>query len=415
MLQFLRLFGQRLGFVPRRKGKSVLVWAAGLDGFARLAPVLAELSRRNPRLSIYRIPPSPSVRRGLAAANSGSDILAPPVRFAPAIRLYLERAKAQLLIIADEPDQAAGALIGHAAARGLAVVGDEASAETLSRQGADPVKVLQFRAPDAESIAAVADALQPLIAAKRIPPGLAGTDGGARQGWAATVFASPLLAPVLRWKYRPIETLDRLSAALGRPETILCLGNGPSSEDPRLHELSYDALFRVNHFWQPRGVLTEPDVVFTGLRATIKAIRKPVIFAFQTREEERKLMLKCLPMPRRIAFATTERLGVMDFGDFGVFTPTNGAVMLAAAVALQPKRLIVAGMDLFQHPAGSYPGDTTTPNAYTVLHDRDTELQFILSRFDRFEGELVILSEVLDGYWRAHDEARLDRAAGAEI
>ena len=103
--------------------------------------------------------------------------------------------------------------------------------------------------------------------------------------------------------------------------------------------------------------------------------------------------------------ATAERLRVMDFGDFGVFTPTNGAVKLATAVALQPKRLIVAGMDLFQHPEGSYPGDSTTPNAYTVLHDRQTELAFILSHFERLEqsgGEVVILGEVLEGHWRAH-------------
>ena len=43
--------------------------------------------------------------------------------------------------------------------------------------------------------------------------------------------------------------------------------------------------------------------------------------------------------------------------------------------------------------------------------DRDTELHFILSRFDRFEGELVILSEILDGHWRAHDKASPERTA----
>ena len=89
--------------------------------------------------------------------------------------------------------------------------------------------------------------------------------------------------------------------------------------------------------------------------------------------------------------------------------------MLATAVALQPKRLIVAGMDLFQHPAGSYPGDSTTPNAYTVLHDRDTELAFILSRLDRFEGELTILSEILDGHWQTHRKAATEPAAKAGL
>ena len=72
-------------------------------------------------------------------------------------------------------------------------------------------------------------------------------------------------------------------------------------------------------------------------------------------------------------------------------------------------------MDLFQHPDGSYPGDSTTPNAYTVLHDRDTELHFILGRFDRYQGELVILSDVLEGHWQAHRKAASEPAAKAGL
>ncbi len=444
MLQFLRVFGQSLGFVPRRKGKSVLVSATSRDAFTRVEPILAELSRRNPRLNIYRVCPSPTVRSQLAADGSAADILAAPARFGPWMRLYLARSRAQLLLQVDEPDKADVQLIGHAVARDIAVAAvqfpgrpdrptedtrldgwrslvdrfitfDEAGAETLYRRGVEPEKVLRFGAPDDKAIAAVVDALHPLIAVKRLPPGLAGTNDRGQRGWVAAILSSSLLSPLICWKYPSISTLDDLKSELGQPETIMCLGNGPSSEDPRLQDLSYDALFRVNHLWQPRGLLMEPHVVFTGLRATIKAVRAPIVFVFQTCEEEQKLMLKCLPMPRRIVFATAERLGVMDFGSFGFFTPTNGAVMLATAVALQPKRLIVAGMDLFQHPAGSYPGNSETPNAYTVLHDRETELRSILAAFDGYKGELVILSEVLDSFWRARSEARPDRTAGAEI
>ncbi len=440
MRQFLSAFAQSLGFVPRRKGKSVLVWGTSLDAFTRAQPILTELSGRNPRLNIFHLSPSPSVRSQLTADGSASDILAAPARFGPWRRLCLARSRAQLLLLVDEPDKAAAQLIDRAVAHDIPVVAaqslgrpnrstenahldrwrslvnlfitfDEGSAATLYRLGVEPEKVLRFGPPQDTTAMAAVDALQPLIAVKRMPRSWRATDGGGRRGWVPADLSSSLLSPIIRWKYRSITALEELKAELGHPETIMCLGNGPSSEDPRLGELHYDALFRVNHFWQARGFLTEPQVVFTGLRAAINAVRKPVIFAFQTREEERKLMLKCLPLPRRITFATAERLGVMDFGDFGVFTPTNGVVMLATAVALQPKRLIVAGMDLFQHPAGSYPGDSTTPNAYTVLHDRDTELQFILSRFDRFEGELVILSEVLDGHWRAHDKAGPERTA----
>jgi hypothetical protein len=440
MRQFLSVFAQSLGFVPRRKGKSVLVWVTSLGGFARAQPILSELSKRSPRLNVYHLSPSPSLRSQLATEGLASDILAAPARFGPWMQLSLLRARAQLLIVVDEPDKAAIKLIDRAAARDIPVVAgplsehpdrlaenphldtwrslvdlfiafDEASVATLHRLGVEPEKVLRSGPPQDEAVMAVVDALQPLIAVKRLPLGWGAIGGRGRRGGLPADPSSSLLSPILRWKYRSITTLEDLKAELGRPETIMCLGNGPSSEDPRLGDLHYDALFRVNHFWLPRGFLTKPQVVFTGIRAAIKAVANPVIFAFPTREEEGKLMLKCLPLARRIAFATAERLGIMDFDDFGVFTPTNGAVMLATAVALQPKRLIVAGMDLFQHPAGSYPGDSTTPNAYTVLHDRDTELHFILSRFDRFEGELVILSEILDGHWRAHDKASPERTA----
>lgn len=449
MRQFLSAIAQSLGFVPRRKGKSVLVWGTSHGGFARARPILSELSKRNPRLNIYHLCPSPSLRSQLAAEGLESDVLATPARFGPWMQLSLLRSRAQLLIVVDEPDKEATQLIDRAAARDIPVVAgplpgrpdgsteptqlgnwrsqvdlfiafDEASAATLYRLGVEPEKVLRSGPPqDATAIAATAvtavtavvDALRPLIAVKRLPRGWGATGGRDRRGGLPSDPSSSLLSPIFRRKYRSISSLEELKAELGQPETIMCLGNGPSSEDPRLGDLHYDALFRVNHFWLPRGFLTEPQVVFTGVRAAIKAVANPVIFAFLNRDEEGKLMLKCLPLPRRIAFATAERLGVMDFGDFGVFTPTNGAVMLATAVALQPKRLIIAGMDLFQHPAGSYPGGSTTPNAYTVLHDRDTELHFILSSFDRFEGELIILSEVLDGHWRAHNKAGTEHTA----
>ncbi len=442
MVRILNAFWQSLGFAPRRKGKSVLVWGADLDAFTRVAPILAELARRNPRVNLYRVSPSPAVRARLAGGESTADALAPPAPFGPAMRLFLERPRAQLLLLAGEPDRWAARLIEQAAALDIAVVAvggpadrpgssetggpeawrslvdllvtwDAAAANASGRRAVDPAKVLRLDARDERAISALVDAVQPLIAARRLPPATAGADDQGPQGWVPALLSSPLLSPLIDRKYRRLDTLEALRAALGQPDTILCLGNGPSSEDPRLRGLSYDALFRVNHFWQPRGILTEPDGVFTGLRATIKAVRNPAIFVFQTREEEQKLLLKCLAMMRRIVFATAERLGVMDFDSFGVFQPTNGAVMLATAVALQPKRLIVAGIDLFQHPAGSYPGNSRTPNAYTIHHDRDTELQFILDTFDRFEGDLMILSEVLDGYWQAHVGDRRDRGAGA--
>src|SRR3546814_11040276 len=66
--------------------------------------------------------------------------------------------------------------------------------------------------------------------------------------------------------------------------------------------------------------------------------------------------------------------------------------MLATAVALQPRHLVVAGVDLFNHPAGAYPGDAVTPNAYTAAHEPGTELALLLEALSLYEGDLTILS-----------------------
>jgi hypothetical protein len=77
------------------------------------------------------------------------------------------------------------------------------------------------------------------------------------------------------------------------------------------------------------------------------------------------------------------------------------------AVALQPTRLIVAGIDLFQHQSGSYPGDKATPNAYSPGHSRDTELAFVLNLFSAYDGELSIVGDVLRSEWeRFRNDAR---------
>jgi hypothetical protein len=78
--------------------------------------------------------------------------------------------------------------------------------------------------------------------------------------------------------------------------------------------------------------------------------------------------------------------------------------MLAVAVALKPKRLIIAGIDLFEDPAGPYPGDDKTPNEYVVVHERDMETEFILETLQDYRGELVIIGGVLEKKWAARSE-----------
>jgi hypothetical protein len=74
--------------------------------------------------------------------------------------------------------------------------------------------------------------------------------------------------------------------------------------------------------------------------------------------------------------------------------------MIAAAVALEPRKLIIGGIDLFEDPAGAYPGDAATPNAYVAVHDAQTELKYVLETLAKFRGELVILGSVLNAKWK---------------
>jgi hypothetical protein len=75
--------------------------------------------------------------------------------------------------------------------------------------------------------------------------------------------------------------------------------------------------------------------------------------------------------------------------------PTNGAAMIAAAAALQPKHLIIAGFDLFESEAGTYPDGDATPNAYMAMHDRDVEVEIIARALESFAGDTTIVSEPL--------------------
>jgi hypothetical protein len=75
--------------------------------------------------------------------------------------------------------------------------------------------------------------------------------------------------------------------------------------------------------------------------------------------------------------------------------PTNGALMVVAAAALQPERLIIAGIDLFLHPDGRYPGDLRSDNLYAQVHDRNTDLDIMRRGLEEYQGEIVILSDAL--------------------
>jgi len=198
------------------------------------------------------------------------------------------------------------------------------------------------------------------------------------------------------WMKGRIDDWETLKSRLGYPHTILCLGNGPSSELPQLREIKHDCLMRVNWRWKDRGLLVEPDVVFVGDVATLHKLSS-CIFGFWSVQQEVGWLLRRLLVrgPRTIEYFTMERISPLIRDRDWQARPTNGALMIVAAAALQPKRLIISGMDLFLHPNGKYPGDLRSPNEYARVHSRNVDLKIMQCALKEYQGELVILSEAL--------------------
>jgi len=196
---------------------------------------------------------------------------------------------------------------------------------------------------------------------------------------------------------RRIASLDALNERLGRPDTIACLGSGPSAEHPQLLDLHFDRLFRVNLRWLDRDFLDDPDVIFTW-RSDVGRVKRRAILGFRDVATERQSIVNRFPrqvLGPRLEYFTIIRLPLLLNDWLGDFTPTTGALMLDVAAALRPKRLIIAGFDLFLHPEGAYPGDTVTKNAYNPFHVRQDDVSFIARVLQDFEGDIVIVGDIL--------------------
>lgn len=396
----------RLGFVGARKGRGVVLLSGPgheLDAFA------AALRARFPRLNVYA-----------TASGEGQLQLSGLPRTPSACRRLLARTRAHAVVVAGGAPGVAPmvdaarrsgivtAIVAPAGAVDVAAF-DYALLPTAERATEDG-RIIDAASPDAPT--RLLDLIEPdLRRAQR-----QGKRSRLRERIGRWLVLDGPLGSWFQRRFRPLATLEALRAALGSPQTILCLGNGPSSEDPAVRDVSFDALFRVNHSWLARGVLTGADCVFTGLRGSVRALPPGTPFVFQTHADAEEMRYRCATLPGPIRYATAEALGVYtprEASDEDVFRPTNGAIMVAVAAALQPARLVISGIDLFSHPSGTYPGDTSTPNAYTIAHDRDSELAFMLAALDRFGGELVILNEVMRAAWEAHRAARPSPDAAA--
>jgi len=193
-----------------------------------------------------------------------------------------------------------------------------------------------------------------------------------------------------------IDSLDEVKNRLGRCETIICLGNGPSSEDARLAGYHDAILFRVNWIWTQRAWLAAPDMVFTADPDLARLPRQPII-AFPTQAIGEPILLDHAAKGHHpeAGYCHLDRF-TPSFADFaGPRIPTNGALMIALAAALRPRRLVVSGIDLYRHPQGKYPGEADNSEGYTSQHSADIDLDLIGRAIAGHDGETVILSDNL--------------------
>ncbi|MBB3066587.1 glycosyltransferase N-terminal domain-containing protein [Limibacillus halophilus] len=415
----------RLGFPKPLDERAIWFFGASRDDFERAAPLIEGLSGRDTRLAVL-LTVSPGGNGGQAATLSDwLETRFPSARIVPApfgnalsLKLFLPRLRLRAAVFLEGPGRPDGRLVDGLRARGISLVGvagpttpGDAFPDSLKRLlervfliGATPAQARSDQNPPLEPLDAEACVarLQAIMARDLKASGSASRKGLA--GKLLNLTERDQWNERLAWRMKRYRGLEELSGILGAPQTILCLGNGPSSEDPSLKDLSYDALFRVNHSWLERGFLAQPDVVFTGAKQSLRVVRQ-AIFGLQSRGAESRLVRErvfnpLLPASRFFHVGDTTPL-LWDF-DWEHLRPTNGACMLATAVALRPQRLIVAGVDLFQHPEGSYPGDKTTANAYSPGHSREKEQAFILQLLARYPGELTIVSKVLKEAWEEY-------------
>ena len=401
---------------PREPDPKILFLGREQPAFDALAPVFDRLRQRNQRVGVVLCAPESGLRRQLSQQHPGWTVAQPPEDTKSA-EVLVRQLKVRAAVVLTDSAPLTPSVEASFKKLAIPMVFVRHRDEHGERRG------LEFRVAGSDGGAWVEDnvlsvnrdhaddASADRIVELLVP--LAGQNrkwnhrGDRRLGrWLAErlfqVMDNSRIAANLR--IRRFDTMEALGKELGHPQTILCLGNGPSSEDPRLHDVEADALFRVNHSWMSRQLFTNPDVVFTGGKSTMRAVRNTVIGVQGEIAEKSLLMTRGLtPLKGRLRYFVVDRLGdyLRDF-DWGPYRPTNGASMIAMAVALRPRRLVIGGIDLFQHPGGSYPGDQYTVNAYTPAHTLDKELAFMFSHLDRFDGEIIIIGDVLERAWRHH-------------
>jgi hypothetical protein len=408
---------QRLGFAPRQRERTLWIHGDSFAAFESIGALALEISRTQSRLRIILSSGRPRVQSALAERYPEYLVWTVPFSNVVSTGLFLARANVRTVVVLENAASISERLIRELKRRAIALVG------LCARRDAAP--------PATELMRAFEIAIKLSEPSTTIDQKLGRTDGlqvrsiamlGEMLGRdikalrADRVPANKLADFILkncerlpiRWRLRRLRTAEELIIALGRPESILCLGNGPSSEGPDIERHAHDVLFRVNHKWLERGYLCNPDIVFTGSKPVMRAVSGAIFGLHNSACAPRLVMSRFFkPWCNATQFFEAPDLNpLLQNFPWGALRPTNGASMLACAVALRPKRLIVGGIDLFQHPCGSYPGDTATPNAFSPAHAREAELAFLLALFDSYAGDLVIVGDVLREHWESHRMSR---------
>ncbi len=413
-----KILKARSGFITREPERSLLLIGSNEAAFEPLGDVIEEVARRDSRLRLVLSSQDPRMLAWFKSRFPGLLVLPLPFDNRISAELFLRQLKIRAVAFVEEDPQFVKVSLLAALKRlAIGVIALSArSPEKLPQAGALRAAceafVLLGQSRDntlpgsvtGMTVPELVDFLSAMMArdlkALREPNMLSKIAAALPAGLAR----SPRWRQAISWRLKRYDTLSELKNRLGRPATIMCLGNGPSSEDPVLASMHRDALFRVNHSWINRGFLTDADVVFTGGKPTMRAV-SGAILGVLTADAERNLLLQRSyhPLYGRFEFFNVNVMtGSIQLYDWGHLRPTNGVCMLAVAVALKPDQLVIAGIDLFQHPDGSYPGEATAANAYSPGHSRDSELDFILQLLSGFSGEVVIVGDILRSAWENH-------------
>jgi hypothetical protein len=111
----------------------------------------------------------------------------------------------------------------------------------------------------------------------------------------------------------------------------------------------------------------------------------------------------------RLSFTNAIDLG-FPADVFAPYQPTNGVIMVLLAAKLAPRKLTIAGIDLYRDPRGCYPDETNLSNTYTSDYNADRELDLILQLLESYQGELTIYGENLECEYEQCTHGKADKA-----